>query len=98
MSTTLLKFEVYMTYPQRFDPSYTTFLAALEALVSTIHYFMEATIASDGTNGQGVTLYGLLNPSDGATALSALAAYNTALLLNSLGTVRCIDYTVTTQP
>src|SRR5450432_2864760 len=98
MSATVIKFEVYVTWPQKFDPAFTTFQAAIATLCGQIFYFQEATVSADGTNGQGATVYGLLNPSDAATALSLLGALNTGLTASGLGTARCISYNVTTQP
>lgn len=98
MSTSVIKFEVYVTWPQKFDPAFTTFQAAIATLCGQIFYFQEATVAADGTNGQGATVYGLLNPLDGATALGLLGTLNAGLTASGLGTARCISYPVTLQP
>lgn len=98
MSIPVTKFEVYATWVQSFDPSFATFKANLSSLSSPLSYYQVSTIANDGTNGQGLAIYGMLTNAEASTALGYLNTLNTALTANSLGTVNCISYGVTLQP
>lgn len=98
MSATLTKFEVYGTWTQRFDPSFATFIETMIGIATPIYNYQVSTIASGDVYGQGPVFYGLIPPSNNASALSALNTLNASLTAVSLGTVTCISYSVISQP
>jgi hypothetical protein len=98
MSSTVTKFEIYATNTQRQDPAWATFQTSVATLAGTDFYYQVSTIDSGANNGQGLIMHGLLPLTNDAAALLDLGTLNTALTANSLGTVQCVSYNVTSQP
>lgn len=98
MSATVTKFEIYGTNAQRSDPSFATFETNIAAFSSPVFFYQVETLASDGSNGQGLIMHGLLPLTNDAAALVDLGTLNTALTASGLGTVSCVSYNVATQP
>jgi hypothetical protein len=98
MATTVTKFEIYATQTQRQDPSWATFEASVATLAGTDFYYQVYTLDSEGNNGNGLIMHGLLPLTNDAAALLDLGTLNGALTANSLGVVQCVSYNVTSQP